>query len=118
MWAMDSGGSRNSEPWSYPGRGFFPADRVHGTGWSLYLTEKAPPKDDLTVEVHKLSRRPEKLLSWSDELPGRALPVPYVSTYMNAINFEPDSNPVTDRGIYYVRIEGGGVREQYLVELY
>jgi hypothetical protein len=118
MWAMDSGGKRNSESWAYPGKGFFPVDRLHGNGWSLYLTERAPAAKELEVKVFKLSKRPETTIPWSDEPEGRELSVDYVSTYLNAINFEPDEKPITGRGIYYVRVEGGSVREQYLVELY
>ncbi|MEM7144999.1 MAG: hypothetical protein AAF591_07665 [Verrucomicrobiota bacterium] len=118
MWALGGGGERNDDPWGYPGRGFFPIERLHGNGWTLYLTEKAPNSKELEVEVYEMSTRPEDLITWGDEVPGRALPVDYVSTYQNAINFEPDAKPITERGIYYVRISGGGVREQYLVELY
>jgi hypothetical protein len=118
MWALGGGGKKNDEPWGYPGKGFYPLDRMHGNGWSLYLTGKAPPKKELTVEVYEMSKRPEELFTWGEEVPGRAMPVEYVATYENAINFEPDSKPITDRGIYYVRIKGGDVREQYLVEFY
>jgi hypothetical protein len=44
--------------------------------------------------------------------------VPYVSTYLNTINFEPTGKSIKEPGIFYVRIRGGGVREQYLVELF
>jgi hypothetical protein len=118
MWAMDSGGKRNSDSWAYPGKGFFPVDRLHGNAWSLYLTESAPAADELEVKVYKMSRRPDKTIPWGDEPDGREMDVEYVATYINAINFEPDTDPITGRGVYYVRIEGGGVREQYLVELY
>jgi hypothetical protein len=36
---------------------------------------------------------------------------------MNAINFEPTGKSIQKPGIYYVRIRGTGLREQYLVEL-
>lgn len=117
MWAMDSGGQRLRDSWGYPGKGFFPKERLHGNGWSLYLTERAPDAKKLTVEVYKLGKRPEKPLSATGEVNGRPLPVEYVSTYLNAINFEPESGTV-GRGIYWVRIRGGGVRESYLVELF
>ena len=41
----------------------------------------------------------------------------FVSVYGNAINFEPDKDTV-GRGIYWVRVHGGHVREQYLVDIY
>ena len=118
MWAMDGSGTRSEESWAYPGKGFFPIERLHGGGWSLYLPARAPAAGALEVTVHKLTSRPEELFGWSDRVPGEALPVPFVRTYQNAINFEPDAKPVTQKGMYYVRVKGGEVREQYLVELY
>lgn len=119
MVAMDSsGGKKPRDSWAYPGKGFFPNDYLHGNAWTLYLPEKAPAKDDIEVEVYKLSSRPEKPFSSTEETPGKALPVEFVHTYQNAINFEPQPEPVTGRGIYWVRVKGRGVREGYLVELY
>jgi hypothetical protein len=119
MISMDSsGGGKIRDSWAYPGKGFFPNEYMHGNGWSLYLKEKAPPAKDLTVEVYELSSRPERPFSNSEDIPGKALPVEFVSTYVNAINFEPSPDPITGRGIYWVRIKGSGVREGYLVELY
>ena len=71
MVAMDrSGGGRVRGSWAYPGKGFFPKDYLHGNGWSLYLDESAPDKSKLKVEVFRLTKRPEKALSWNDEQPG------------------------------------------------
>lgn len=119
MVAMDSSGSgKTKDSWAYPGKGFFPKEYLHGNGWTLYLTENAPPKDEIKVEVYKLSKRPEKPFSSSEEIPGTALPVEYGASYGNAINFEPQFEPITGRGIYWVRVTGGGLREGYVVELY
>lgn len=119
MICMDSSGStRIRGSWAYPGKGFFPREYLHGNAWSLYLKESAPATKDLTVEVYKLRTRPEKPFSNSETIPGKALPVEYVSSYLNTINFEPQPDPITGRGIYWVRIKGGGLREGYLVELY
>ena len=118
MWALDTSGSKIRDSWAYPGKGLFPREYLHGNAWSLYLNEKAPAVKDLTVEVYKLSRRPEKAFSNSAEIPGKPLPVNFVFSYQNTINFEPQDDPITDRGIYWVRIKGGGVREGYVVELY
>ena len=116
MVAMDSsGGGRMRDSWAYPGKGFFPLDYLHGNGWSLYLTESAPENDKLKVEVLKLSKRPEKSPTWSDKLPGKPVDVGFVATYGNAINFEP---AVSGKGIYWIRVRGEGLREQYLVELF
>ena len=81
-------------------------------------TETPPPAKDLTVEVYKLAQRPEKAFSSSADIPGEALPVKFVSTDLNSINFEPRDTPITGPGIYWVRIKGSGVREGYLVDLY
>ncbi|MEP2774842.1 MAG: hypothetical protein ABJQ29_05185 [Luteolibacter sp.] len=118
MWAMDSSGSKIRDSWSYPGKGFFPKEFLHGNAWTLYLPGNAPPTEDLTVEVFKLTTRPQKAFSSTGEIPGRALPVKFVFSYQNAINFEPEEDPITGRGIYWVRIKGGGLREGYVVDLY
>ena len=119
MISMDSsGGKKPRDSWAYPGKGFFPKEYLHGNAWSLYLTERAPSTADIKVEVYKLRKRPQKKFSSSEEIPGKALPVEFISTYQNAINFEPQPQPITGRGLYWVRVKGGGVREGYLVELY
>ena len=114
---MDRSGKGIRKPWSYPGRGLFPHNRLHGNSWSLFLNEKAPAADKVKVEVWKLRRRPEKAFASNAEIEGKMLPVPYVATYLNAINFEPEQGTV-GKGIYWVRVSGGGVSEGYLVELY
>lgn len=119
MVSIDQSGKHHMrESWAYPGKGFFPKKYVHGNAWSLYLTQKAPKYTELKVEVYELKKRPEKAFSSNEEIPGKALPVVYISCYENAINFEPQDEPLTDRGIYWVRINGGGVSEGYVVELY
>ena len=117
MVAMDSSGNgKGRDSWAYPGKGLYPLEYLHGDGWSLYLREPAPKKEAITVEVFKLRERPLKPLTWGDKTPGKEIEVAWVSTAYNAINFEPkDANK---KGIYWVRAHGGGVREQYLVELY
>lgn len=117
MWAHDQSGKDAREPWAYPGRGLFPLSHLHGNAWTLYLLEDAPASDDLKVEVTRLVERPKKPFSISDVIPGERLPVPYVSAFERWINFEPTEEPITDPGIFWIRITGGGVREQYLVEL-
>ena len=117
MWATDESARPNKGSWSYPGPGLFPLEYLHGNSWSLYLTENAPAAGSLAVEVYQLDFRPERPYSASAEIPGKKLPVPFVGTFLNVINFEPTGQSITSPGIYYVRIRGGGVREQYLVEL-
>ena len=117
MWVMDKSGQKSRESWSYPGKGFYPKEYLHGNAWSLYLTQNAPPLNQLTVEVFKLPNRPKRTYGRSSKIPGKKLPTEYVSVYNNAINFEPDSSTVGS-GIYWVRVYGGGVSEGYVVELY
>lgn len=119
MWSLDQSASGSMrESWAYPGKGFYPKDYMHGNGWSLYLEEKAPNKSDLTITMHKLSSRPDKLPGWNDEPQGKEIKINYIATYQNTINFEPDGVDPNDRGIYYITIKGGGVKERYITELY
>ncbi len=118
MHCFEHEGSELRDSHAYPGKGFFPAERVLGNAWSLYLTEPAPPVSELTVEVFQLGKRPTGKFGWSEAPSGRKMPVPYVYSYANTINFEPDSDTVNRRGVYLVRITGGGIREQYVTELF
>ncbi len=84
------------KPWSYPGAGLFPLSYLHGTGWSFYLDEPAPPSSDLNIEVYLLNDRPEKPYNATAEIPGQKLPVPFVESYLNAITFEPTGKKSPD----------------------
>ena len=117
MACMDtSGKDKAGDTWSYPGKGFFPLKYLHGDGWSFYLREGSPSRNALEVEVFRLAARPQKPFTWADKEPGEKLEIAWISSKMNAINFEPKG--ANKEGIYWVRIRGAGVREQYLVELY
>lgn len=119
MVATDSsGGEIPKESWVYPGKGFFPKKYLHGNAWSLYLKGNAPGWKGITVEVYELSERPEKAFASGEEIPGKAVPVNYVGTFLNAINFEPQPDRIKARGIYWVRVKGEGVNEGYVVELF
>ncbi len=115
MWSIQQSGKRKRGMWSYPGRGFYPRNWMLGNGWSLYLDKVAPDKEQLTVEVTKVRDVPEEPFNWSEPVPGKLIEVPYVSTYKNAINFEPDIGDPESRDKYWVRVKGGGVKEQYIV---
>lgn len=116
MWCMDHSGKSVRGTWSYPGKGLFPVEYMHGTAWSLYGAGQPDSVDKLKVEVFRLPKRPDRTLPTSGKIDGQPLEIHHVSLGMNAINFEPE-NPAR-RGIYWVRITGGGVREGYLVELF
>lgn len=118
MWVMSSGGKDSRRSHAYPGKGFFPKEMVLGNAWSLYLKQGAPAKGELKVELYKLKDRPTKQFKWKEKIPGKEIKVQYVSTSGHWINFEPSSGPLNTSGIYFVRITGGGVKEQYLTELY
>lgn len=113
MWCRDESGTSLKGPWAYPGMGLFPIEYLHGNAWSLYgsgITSKP------TVELFRLSKRPELALPAGGEIPGKGLKVGFVSTDRNAINFEPGE--AVKRGIYWVRVSGDGQHVGYLVELY
>lgn len=117
MWCMESGGKSIRGSWAYPGKGLFPLEYLHGDAWSLYGIEIPKSADEVKVQVFKLSSRPDKPFSPMAEVPGREIPVKYVSlAMMNGINFELEKP--AKRGIYWVTVRGGGIRESYLVELY
>lgn len=117
MWCMESGGKSIRGSWAYPGKGLFPLEYLHGDAWSLYGAGVPKSADEVKVNIYKLSSRPDRPFTANAEIPGREIPVKYVSiAMMNGINFEPEE-PVK-RGIYWVVAKGGGIRESYLVELF
>ena len=116
MWCMDGSGKSIRGIWTYPGRGLFPLEYMHGNAWSLYGAGKPASADKLKVEVFRLRSRPEKPLPSHGEIDGRPVPVTRVSLGMGGINFEPEEP--AKRGVYWVRVSGDGVKEGYLVELY
>ena len=116
MWCMDSSGQKPRAPWSYPGRGLYPREYVHGNAWSFYMTGPLP--DDTKVRIWKLSSRPEQSIPWGETPKGREIEVGYSFVYDNTINFEPDAKIHGKRGIYWVRVQGRAIREQYLTELF
>jgi hypothetical protein len=77
-----------------------------------------PIPGDAKVRIWKLVTRPTVPIPFAQEPKGREVKVDYVFVYDNTINFEPDSSILGKRGVYWVRIEGRGFREQYLTELY
>lgn len=117
MWCMDnSGKKRPRDSWTYPGKGLFPLKYMHGNAWSLYGMEKPKSAAEVKVEVFRLSKRPDKPFSANEGIDGRVVKVNHVSLGMGSINFEPEEP--AKRGIYWVRVKGGGVSEGWLVELY
>lgn len=116
MWCMDGSGKRIRGIWTYPGRGLFPLEYMHGNAWSLYGAGKPDSADKLKVEVFRLSKRPENTLPQHGEIDGRVIKVNHVSLGMGGINFEPEEP--AKRGVYWVRVNGGGINEGYLVELF
>ncbi|NWK55327.1 CAP domain-containing protein [Verrucomicrobiaceae bacterium N1E253] len=119
MWAMDGAGDGSRvKTWSYPGAGYFPKEYMHGTAWSFYMKGKVPPKDKIEISIFKLRKSPEKKISSNAEVEGRDIGVKYVFAYGNTINFEPKDFEAGDRGVYWVRITGGGLREGYVVEFF
>ena len=118
MWVLSLDGRKANQPFAYPGKGFFPKEFVYGNAWSLYLPKRAPSSMDLNVEVYRLKQRPSAEVPIDMEIPGERLEIQHVSTFESAINFEPSPEPINDPGVYFVRITGGGLEEQYVVELF
>jgi hypothetical protein len=117
MWCGESGGKSMRDSWAYPGKGLFPLKYMHGNAWSLYGAGVPESADKVEVKVYKLSFRPDKPFAANDEIPGREIPVKYVSiASINGINFEP-AEPAKP-GIYWVSVKGSGIIASYLVELY
>lgn len=118
MWCMDgSGKGKTPEFWSYPGQGFYPQEYVFGNAWSVYFQEKIDDLNKVNVEVFRLTKRPEKALPMHGLIDGHVVPILHKSNSMlNGINFEPEEP--TRKGIYWIRVTGGGARYGYVVELF
>ncbi len=117
MYSLDQSYRGIRKNYSYPGHGFYPLKYLHGNGWSYYIVGGSAPKD-CVVQVWKLKKFQEKPPQWSDEPDGKAFDVAFKFIYSNTIVFEPDSEAITRRGTYLVRLNGSGFKEQYLVHLY
>ena len=89
---------------------------MHGSAWSFYMTGALP--EDTKVRIWKLSSRPEQSIPFGQDPKGREIEVGYRFVYDNTVNFEPDPKIKGKRGIYWVRVQGRGLREQYLTELF
>jgi hypothetical protein len=116
MWCMDSSGHKSRDSWSYPGHGLYPLDYVRGNAWSFYMPTSIP--EDTKVRIWKLASRPTQSIPWGEDPKGREISVDFSYVFDNTINFEPDAKIRGKRGIYWVRVHGRGIREQYLTELY
>ena len=117
MYLIDQSDIGIRKDYSYPGHGFYPKKYLHGNGWSYHIVD-GPAPSDCVVQVWKLEKFQEKAPRWSDEPDGKALDVAFKFIYSDTIVFEPDSEPITRRGTYLVRLKGSGFKEQYLVHLY
>jgi len=117
MYSLDQSKRGIRKNYSYPGHGYYPIKYLHGNGWSYHLASGSAPAK-VEVLVWKLRNKVEKAPSWSTEPEGKQLPVNYINTYSDTIIFEPQSEPITRKGCYLVRINGGGLKEQYVVNLF
>lgn len=118
MWCMDgSGKGKTPEFWAYPGQGFYPQEFILGNAWSCYFQENIDDLDKVNVEVFRLTKRPEKALPMHGLIDGHIVPILHKSAApRSGINFEPEEP--TRKGIYWVRITGGGARYGYVVEIF
>jgi hypothetical protein len=118
MWCMDrSGKGKTPEFWAYPGQGFYPQEYVLGNAWSVYFAQSISDVSKVEVEVFRLSKRPEKALPLHGDIDGRVVPILHKSkSLLNGINFEPEEP--NRKGVYWVRVTGGGLRCGYVVEIF
>lgn len=117
MYSMDQSDRGIRKNYSYPGHGFYPKEYLHGNGWSYHIVDGKAPSD-CVIKVWQLKKFQVKPPKWSDEPDGKAFDVAFKHIYSDTIVFEPDSQAITKRGTYLVRLEGSGFKEQYLVHLY
>jgi len=106
------------EMWSYPGRGYFPHERLHGDRWSVYVNYRIPqdPNDRVLVEVTRLTAIPKAMFPLDQAVPGEPIRVRDISIHENAVHFRP-AKPVKD-GMYWVRVTGQGLEVQYVVHFF
>lgn len=116
MWCMDSGGTKARDFWTWPGRGLFPLDYFRGNSWSFYSPGSLPP--ETKVRMWKLLTRPAQSIPWGEDPKGKEIEIGYTHQYDNTLNFEPDPKFLGRRGIFWVRVQGRGLREQYCVEMF
>ncbi len=115
---------------SYPGRGFFPKEYLHGDGWSYYPPSGSVSGSDATVQMWKL---PKSLKSApSSSRLGKGNEVPVLKVYAHApgsfpvggtLVFEPDYSKMKQKdgkvvGTYWIKISWGSYKDEYVVELY
>lgn len=116
MYVFDKSGPKPAGSWAIPGKGWYPAEYVPGDSWSLYLPKNAPPADQLKVRMWKLNGQPQQALKNPEAPIGKPVTIKAVFTFANAINFEPEIAPKKDT--YFIKVEGPGVSEAYLVDLF
>ena len=116
MWSVDSSGQKSEGPWSYPGHGLYPLQYLRSESWSFYMPTPLP--QDTKVRIWKLAEAPKVRIPWEEEPRGREISVRFTHVFANAVNFEPDSSILGRRGIFWIRIQGSDLREQYVTELF
>ncbi len=116
MWCMNSGGAKARDFWTWPGRGLFPLEYFRGNSWSFYSPDSLPP--ETKVRMWKMLTRPVQSIPWGEDPKGKEVEIGYTHQYDNTINFELDPKFLGRRGIFWVRVQGRGLREQYCVEMF
>lgn len=116
MYVFDKSGPKPVQSWACPGKGWYPLDHLPGESWSLYLLKNAPPAGQLKVRMWRLNGSPERALKNPEAPEGKPVVIKAVFSFANAINFEPEIEPKKDT--YFIKVEGPGVSEAYLVDLF
>ena len=109
---------------AYPGMGFFPAEYLHGDGWSYYAPQGQKVPDNPKVEMWKLTRSVEEAPKESQLTKANSIPIKAIfKGWGNSVTFEPDYSKFKNKGgkmtgTYWVRVSWEGFKMEYVVDLY
>jgi len=107
--------------WSYPSNGFYPKERVHGNGWSVYFGEYLDKDNPPEIEIYRLKELPKKKLN-RKKIDGEKMTIKSTDVYLNSVIFQPidptSFQPLSQPGIYAVFVSGGGTRASYVTVIY
>ncbi len=122
--------------YSYPGRGFYPAEYMHGDGWSYFAPSGTDLGSEVKVEMWKLSGSLKAQPRRSQLSGSNAVTIKALFPNGHYVNFEPDYAGMMKKvkgkgkdkgkeverlsGTYWIRVTGsdGKFVDEYVVEFY
>ncbi len=118
--------------YSYPGRGYYPAEYMHGDGWSYFAPSGTELGPEVKVEMWKLSGSLKARPKEAQLTATNAVTIKEIFPNGHYVNFEPDGTVLKKKakvkgeeteifsGTYWIRITGstGKVVDEYVVEFY